>query len=306
MAIHDAMFKVFRQTRFLVGLLKLIFPNDVFELIDPSKIKLRESSSAGPRQQDQHADLVVEVGLRGFTEPLVIYLILEHKSVNNPEAILQVLGYYAELCKETKGIVVPAIIVCCKDKKSNVPSDYLTMAMRKLKNIPLPLQRYLKPRANFFSIVCNIWDISDEKLLSGDAAGIILYAMRNFWYATDDHVAEIIDKSRGIDREDAKLLLSKLMSYYKNTDKVLGHEEFDRVERQRWPQLREEDRLMPEILLGYDRYFADGLTKGRTEGKTEERSAVAIRLLKAGVNEGIVRQTTKISKKELTQLKKSL
>ncbi len=240
------------------------------------------------------------------------------------------LGYYAELCKETKGIVVPAIIVCCKDKKSNVPSDYLTMAMRKFKNIPLPLQRHLKYRANFFSIVCNIWDISERKLIAEGPAGIILYAMRNFWQATKEHLAVIIKKCSKIDRNDAKLLLAGLMSYYEHADKGLGREEFDRVERDLWPRIREEDRLMPEILLGYDRYFAEGLakgqakgltkglteglTKGRTEGltegltkgRTEERSAVAIRLLKAGVDEGIVRQTTKISKKELTQLKKSL
>ncbi len=220
------------------------------------------------------------------------------------------LGYYAELCKETKGIVVPAIIVCCKDKKSNVPSDYLTMAMRKFKNIPLPLQRHLKYRANFFSIVCNIWDISERKLMMGGAAGIILYAMRNFWRATKEHLAVIIKKCSKIDRNDAKLLLAGLMSYYEHTDKGLGREEFDRVERDLWPRIREEDRLMPEILLGYDRYFAEGLAKGQakglTKGRTEERSAVAIRLLKAGVDESIVRQTTKISKKELTQLKKSL
>ena len=68
--------------------------------------------------------------------------------------------------------------------------------------------------------------------------------MANFGAATDDTVAKIIEKIRELNLEEYRYLVDSLIDYYKHTDNKYGRKEFDRIERQRWPDLAEEELLI--------------------------------------------------------------
>ena len=132
------------------------------------------------------------------------------------------------------------------------------------------MQKLIKWLPDFSCVVTNLQNIdSDQLWQAGLHAGILVYTMANFWSATDDVVAKIIEKSRGLNHEKRGYLLDSLIDYYENTDKKYGRQEFDRIERQRWPELPEEELLMPEILLGRERAHKEGIDKGIILGRKE-------------------------------------
>ncbi len=97
-------------------------------------------------------------------------------------------------------------------------------------------------------------------------------------------------------------MLSVLMDYYECADKGYGREGFARVERKRFPRLKEEERLMPTIEFGFDRAKQQGLRQGLRKGKQlgieqgiergieRGRLDTAKRFLLAGVDEEIICQ----------------
>ena len=145
------------------------------------------------------------------------------------------------------------------------------------------------------------------------------YLSRLIWKATEDTVAKIIEKSRELNLEDYHYLLDSLIDYYKYTDNKYGHEEFDRIERQRWPDLPEEELLMPEILLGQERIHQEGVDKGIILGQKKgialgQKKGIALgqeklilKMLKSGkMTDNMICEVAGISKTELAQLKRKI
>ena len=86
-----------------------------------------------------------------------------------------------------------------------------------------------------------------------------------------------------------------------------GREEFDRIERQRWPNLPEEELLMPEILLGQERIHKEGVALGEKKGIALGQENIILRMLKSGkMTDSMICEVTGISNTGLTQLKKKL
>ena len=85
-----------------------------------------------------------------------------------------------------------------------------------------------------------------------------------------------VGKPRLIPPRDRGIIMNVLTDYYDYTDKGLGRKEFDRVERRRWPSLREEERLMPTIEFTIDKVNRKideakrvAMQEGRQEGRQE-------------------------------------
>ena len=62
-------------------------------------------------------------------------------------------------------------------------------------------------------------------------------------------------------------MLSVLMDYYECADKGYGKQGFDKVERKRFPHLKEEERIMPTMEFGLDRAKQQGVRQGLRKGK---------------------------------------
>ena len=247
------------------------------------------------------------IRLRGG-EPLVIYLPMEHKSYPDQNVIVQVLEQFTAICKKTKSIVVPIIILCCKDKEFSIPNSYLRWVLRDYDLSTPEMKKLINWLPDFRCMVANLQNIDSNQLWqAGIPGGLLAYTMANFWAATDDTVAKIIEKIRELNLEEYRYLVDNLIDYYEHTDNKYGRKEFDRIERQRWPDLPEEELLMPEILLGQERIHKEGVDLGRKEGVDEGiilgRENLILEMLKSGkMTDDMICEITGISKTELAKL----
>ena len=62
--------------------------------------------------------------------------------------------------------------------------------------------------------------------------------------------------------------------------------------------------LREKQILDMNSMKKDGFLKGREQGRKEEKREIVRKLLKAGVSEEIIMQTTNITKEELDEIKK--
>ena len=292
--IHDKFFKLFKDVLLAKQLLSMLLPKEICELLDWETLKITDSESL-LTNKSVFTDIIVKIRLRSG-EPLVIYLPMEHKSYPDQNVIVQVLEQFTAICKKTKSIVVPIIILCCKDKTFSIPNSYLRWVLRDYDLSTPEMQKLINWLPDFRCIVVNLQNIESNRLWqAGIPGGLLAYTMANFWAATEDTVAKIIEKIRELNLKEYRYLVDSLIDYYKHTDKKYGRKEFDRIERQRWPNLAEEELLMPEILLGQERIHKEGVDKGIILGRKEgidlgrkEGVDEGIALgRKEGVNEGI-------------------
>lgn len=255
--------------------------------------------------------IIVRVRLRNG-ESIVIYLPIEHKSSPDQNVMLQILEQFTVICKKTKSIVVPIILLCCKDKNFTIPNSYLRWVLRDHDTSSPEIQELLKWLPDFRCVVVNLHDIAPERIWqAGVPAGLMLYAMTNFWTANDDDVAKIIKKSRELNLDNQRYLIDSLIDYYQNTDNGYGREEFNRIERERDPNLPEEELLMPEILLGQERIRKEGVDEGvilgQKKGIALGQEKLILKMLKSGkMTDSMICEVAEISKEELAQLKRKL
>ena len=298
MHIHDKFFKLFKDALIAKQLLMMLLPKEICDLLDWETLEITDSESL-LKHKSVRADIIVKISLRGG-EPIVIYLPMEHKSYSDRDVILQVLEQFTAICKKTKSIVVPIIILCCEDKTFTVPNSYLRWVLRDHDLSTPKMQKLIRWLPDFGCVVVNLRNIDSEQLWQmGIPAGILAYTMANFWTATDDTVAKIIEKSRELNLEEYRYLLDSLIDYYEDTDNHYGREDFNRIERQRWPNLPEKELLMPEILLGQERIREEGISLGREN--------LILEMLKSGkMTDSVICDVAGLSEEELAQLKRKL
>ena len=141
-----------------------------------------------------------------------------------------------------------------------------------------------------------------------------LFGMRNYWDMDDDVVGEIIDKARLLPRQERDFVFSVLIDYYECADKGYDRKGFARVERKRYPHLKEGEGLVTTVELGFDRAKQEGMRQGMRKGKQlgiEKgiklgKLDTARQLLLDGYDEQAICRATKLSKKELAEIKRSL
>ena len=98
-----------------------------------------------------------------------------------------------------------------------------------------------------------------------------------------------------------------LSKAYEDTDNHYGREDFNRIERQRWPNLPEKELLMPEILLGQERIREEGISLGREKGIALGRENLILEMLKSGkMTDSVICDVAGLSEEELAQLKRKL
>ena len=324
---HDEIFKkIFKNKKYLIELLSIIFSSAKFAMFDLDGIIIKDSALIRGRGGELRTDLRVLIPLQGVEGVVVVLsLILEHKSYSDRDAVLQAMDYYIEECKvrskqrkrrkgEPYQLIIPVILLCCEDKDFEPPLDYLTWEFGS-GEIPLKLKEFENDLPPMWCKVVNLRKLPDDDLWTkAMCSAIVIHAMGEVWGADDETVAFLVERIRQLPDEDAWFLLIALMDYYKSADTGIGLEDFDRIDRKHHPDLQEEDRLMPAIEFSLDKAEERGIRKGMQEGKQlgmqegkqEGRQEVAMRLLQAGVDEETIRTAAQISSKELATLKSKL
>ena len=138
--------------------------------------------------------------------------------------------------------------------------------------------------------------------------------MRSYWEMDEDVVCDIIKKARLLPEEERAFVLNMLMDYYECADKGYGMKGFNAVERKRFPHLKEEDRIVPDMEFGLDRAKKEGMQQGLRKGKQQGKQLgieqgkleMVKRFLQAGFDEQEVCKAAQLSRQELVQIKRSL
>ena len=324
--IHNDFFKeIYKNPVFFKEILALSFTDEEIEEFDLASLHFKESEAKNVSGKSRRADFVVSVKLKkkaAGDETVTIYVVLEFKSQNMTKVILQIMEYYTELCRRTGGVVIPLILMCCKDENFEPPRDYLSWVFRG-GEIPAAVHRLSHLIPNFFCRVVNLHKIPLKRIWEkAKSTGVVVYGVRRFWQAGKDDVAIMVKKSRLIPAEHKGVVMIPLTDYYANTDKGLGLTEFDRVDRECWPDLNEEERLMPTLEFSLDKAknlglkqgmekgmeqgMEQGMEKGMEKGQWRNQVAVAARMLARGMSDEQIRDVLQLSAKELADIKQEL
>ena len=134
-SLHDSFFKqIFKQQKYLIALLRLIFPPEALENLNLNQIEVRDGELIKRDGRKLQADLVAAMHLKDNRTCIELTFIFEHKGYKDPDALIQVMEYFIELarkqrCKslksQVKKIILPIVLLCCKDREYEPPADYL-------------------------------------------------------------------------------------------------------------------------------------------------------------------------------------
>ena len=303
---HDSLFKqVFKRPEFCRALMQVLLTPSFYALFDWASVKISESVATGAKGEEHRADIVLEVPLSNSKFQVIMTIITEHKSYRDNNTIVQVLGYYNAIAQATGSIILPVIVLCSEDKQASIPSDYISWALQK-QGAPEKLRKHFKKLPNFHSLLVNLHDLSYQRMRrGGKAVHLALFGMRNFWDIDEDIIAQTLKKARLLPQEEREFVLNVLIDYYECADERYGREGFAKVERKKFPNLKEEDRIMPEMLFGLDRAKEEGKQQGIEQGKLEKLEMIK-RFLLEGIDERIICKATKLSKQELDKIKSGM
>ena len=279
-------------------------------------------------------DLTAAMRLKNTDTEITITFILEHKSYCDPEVNLQTMEYYLITRREqrkrksrkkgaARNLVIPVVLICCKDKDFEPPRDDLELEFGD-EEIPPILEEFRHFFRQMPIITVNLrklqldnfWDEAGE-LESGAscrAAVTAVKGMADVWDATDDTIAELLTKCRLLPSEDGGFMLENLNKYYISADNAVDEGDFNRVDRERWPDLAQKERLETMLETQSDRAKQQGIEQGKQQGIEQGKQQgiklgkldTARQLLLDGVDERIICKAAKLSKKELAEIKRSL
>ena len=327
--LHDEFFKkIFKTPKYLMELLRIIFPLKFVAALDATSLAIMDSTLLRLGGGEMRTDLTASARLRGTDMAVTITFILEHKSYRDPDMFLQTMEYYLCARREQlkhrsrkKGaahnLIIPVVLICCEDKDFEPPSDDLLLEFGD-KKIPPVLREFrdLFPRMPCLALNLRklpfdeLWEKERQK---GDApaskvpgvSGTAITAvqgMAEVWDADDDTVAALLTKGRLLSPEDGAFILENLNVYYVSADNAIAEGDFNRIDRQRWPDLAQEERLEAMLETQSDRAERLGIKRGIEQGKLE----MVKRFLQAGVEEQTICRAAQLSKQELAKIKRSL
>lgn len=81
-----------------VDLLRLVLAPEMFAKIDASSVEVKPGSWVDEDLEEEHSDLLLATQYDG--QPILIYVLLEHKSTVEPWVFMQMLGYMVAVWNE--------------------------------------------------------------------------------------------------------------------------------------------------------------------------------------------------------------
>jgi hypothetical protein len=281
---HDALFKAgFESPAHAAALFRQILPAELIEAIDWDTIQREAGSFVDPDLASRHTDLLFSVQLRGTETRVLLYLLVEHQSTNDPSMPLRLLVYlvriweaYHKLHGAPLPLIVPAVVSHAPEGWS-APTSFHEMFEPLPETIP-----HVCPLVPSFSyLLTDLVCTSNEELrrweLPPHAMAVIRYLRdgRHFDRLldnVDEWIGSIEHLARGPDQNlDA---LQQLFRYISLVTGEVRFAVFRGIFRSRIPEAEEIAMTMAEELRaeGEARGLAQGLARGRIEGRVEGRA----------------------------------
>lgn len=116
---HDALFKgVFEKPEHAAAELRHVLPRELASSIDWSSLALEPGSFVDEELANQHSDLLFSAAAQASGERVLVYLLFEHQSSNDPKMALRLLGYMVRIWSrftrthptEPLPLIIPAVL----------------------------------------------------------------------------------------------------------------------------------------------------------------------------------------------------
>jgi hypothetical protein len=289
---HDAIFfKILSKAEHAEPTLRCVFPSALVAAIDWSTLRPRPLRFVDAKLSSKYADVLFSAQLAG--QEILIYILLEHKSVSDRWTLLQLLEYQARIWREyledhenegaTHLPVILPVVLHHSEKGWTSPKRF-----REYFNVPVEILPALSPNMVDFGIVLDdISKVDSAALLARPLTPegrLVLFALR-FGRTPVQFMAElpnIVPTLMTLRRQPhGGLVIAAFIVYLKTVGKVL--EEDVRMALQQAVG----NSIADEILFGAERRIEkawndgqlDGQLKGELRGELKGQRKLLKRLL---------------------------
>lgn len=176
---HDALFRRnFSHKEVLAEFLGHVLPQDILSTLDKESLNIENTSFVDEEHREHFSDISATVNLAG--KKAQVYLLLEHKSYNDPLALLQILRYMqlkwhqeVEEAKGKKTTLTPILPILFHHGSSKNPPTRFNELFGK--DLPESLKAY---QPEFLTAFYNLTTTPDEKLDASPGLSSTLWALK--------------------------------------------------------------------------------------------------------------------------------
>lgn len=286
-APHDAIFKsVFQDPEHAAAELRHILPGELASAIQWSSLKLEPGSFVDPKLADQHSDLLFSADAQGSGERVLVFLLFEHQSTNDPMMALRMLSYMVRIwtrhaksnAHDPLPLIIPALLAQVPGGWSAPSrfSELFATEARKLGRAVLP---------DFAFAVDDLHLATDDDLRQRalpDPATVTLWLMRDvrdraaLFARLADWADDLERIARGPGGDD---VLALLLRYIAVASGDLQLSEFRDILKGRAPAVENLAMTIAELLEA--KVLAQGIAQGEAKGRAASRAEGIIMVLTA-------------------------
>ena len=281
-------------------------------------LDMDSSSVIDQAGRERFADLIFSVHTKEDNSSTKFIFLLEHKSVSDSNALMQLLSYQTSLyLREGKQCrVLPMIIYNGKKPHWSAPLEF----QQSLQPVSDHLQRewggYF---LNFRCKMVNLHEVIAQGLATGMDSEVVLYALSKVWDADEGTFEKVFRLAAGLSDEKRNRLLPMVVNYLQSHlthSKRISYETIAQIEEQTLPKRKRSmlsffDEIKNEGLeqgleQGMEQGLEQGLKKGVKEGEKKASEKFAENLIRDGMEIRKICQYTGMSRKQVEQIQNNL
>jgi predicted transposase YdaD len=274
--IHDAFFKQMLSDPELAGtFLREHLPADVMSLLGPEAPEAIPGSFVDEALQEHHSDLIFRVHLNTGSSAFA-YVLMEHKSVPDKAARLQLLRYVVRLLsrwyrQNGRQLPLPPVLPLLAHqgpKRWKWSCEFVEL----FGTVPEPMKPYLP---SFRHALVDLAPMGDHSLSSKVRLRAFLKALKYCRRADLPYrLLTVLADAPELDEEDLLVILTYLEQGPVTISSDVLHEALRRLVPKR------EERIMGGFAQPYfDKGKAEGIAEGIAEGEARGRAKILSRLL---------------------------
>ena len=271
---HDRFFHaVFSELDRVRDLLRNSLPQRIVQMLDLDSIELADDTFIDERLSLYQSDILIRTRIR--SSPVLVYVLVDHKSYPDRWAVLQLLVYMVriwekELSLHRKLKKLPCIIPIVfyhGGRKWTYPLNFMSYV-----EVNNELKAYIP---DFQTLMFNLQTVDMESLHGGIAFQVALRAFKHAGKELQSHLGEMLTSvSKLPDDAKTKAFLSRLFEYILKVggdfDVAVVEEELQSVE----------SPISKEVFMTLEEQILErGKVEGKLEGTIREKQQVLIRLL---------------------------
>ena len=293
---YDLFFKrVTKNKKHALEFLRLALPSDLYNDFDWSNLRSEASTYVDKNYRERRTDLILSANFKSSGNPVKVILLVEHKAQKTPrEVLFQLLDYQNQIYQGNRKApvsVVPIIVYHGPVKNYSGPVEFQEI----LPGLEGEVRERLGSHVlNFKCFLLNVHDLDIEK--DDDLTlGPIVYIMQNTFNLDRQVIKKLFYQGENLSEEDRREQFAEAARYIQQIEPKFDWKFFNEISNE---VIKEAEETGGKKVIRFDQTIDEYLE----EGRLEERKEMAIKLLKANMERGLIIQVTGFSEEELKEL----